>query len=331
MGRPRKTGLDYFPKDVNYWNDYKIMKLLNKYGTIGTAVYDIIISEVYRNGYYLEIPLDMLAMQIIRIIGNEWVKNAEVIIEIINFCGETGLFNSELLKKGIITSVGIQTRYEEVKTKSKTDKSKYWLLSDNKNENTGVFDAETGVFAEETPQKKTKMPQSKVKESKVKESKVKESKVKESKVCDESEKVSDTSEKENYTHTDNILNDEMSFNGYDDKCIPEETYTYSEHTHGINDIVIPCKDGNFRIDGKYYSQLKQQFPEMDIDRSVRKLSSYLRASPEKQRKIRNVTSYINMWLNQDNDDGKYRLNSGYQPTYDISLYESRSVVDEDWD
>ena len=106
---------------------------------------------------------------------------------------------------------------------------------------------------------------------------------------------------------------------------------HTVNTHGINDIVIPCKDGNFRIDGKYYSQLKQQFPEMDIDRSVRKLSSYLRASPEKQRKIRNVTSYINMWLNQDNDDGKYRLNSGYQPTYDISLYESRSVVDEDWD
>ena len=34
MARPPKTGLDYFPKDVDFYNDYKIMDLLEKYGQL---------------------------------------------------------------------------------------------------------------------------------------------------------------------------------------------------------------------------------------------------------------------------------------------------------
>ena len=30
MGRRAKTGLDYFPKDVNFYDDFKIMELLGE-------------------------------------------------------------------------------------------------------------------------------------------------------------------------------------------------------------------------------------------------------------------------------------------------------------
>ncbi len=53
MARPPKLGLDYFPKDVDFYNDYKIMDLLEKYGPVGTIIYDVILTEIYRNGYYL--------------------------------------------------------------------------------------------------------------------------------------------------------------------------------------------------------------------------------------------------------------------------------------
>lgn len=35
MGRPIKAGLSYFPKDVDYYEDFKIMDLMNEYGPLG--------------------------------------------------------------------------------------------------------------------------------------------------------------------------------------------------------------------------------------------------------------------------------------------------------
>ena len=51
MPRPKKTGLDYFPFDVDYWDDFKIMDLLNEYGPLGTTIYEIVLSRVYKKGY----------------------------------------------------------------------------------------------------------------------------------------------------------------------------------------------------------------------------------------------------------------------------------------
>ena len=75
MARPPKTGLDYFPKDVDFYNDYKIMDLLEKYGPVGTIIYDVILTEIYRNGYYLAEPIDRISTRIVRIIGAKWVQS----------------------------------------------------------------------------------------------------------------------------------------------------------------------------------------------------------------------------------------------------------------
>ncbi|MBQ2347775.1 MAG: DUF4373 domain-containing protein, partial [Clostridia bacterium] len=80
MARPRKKGLDYFPKDVDTWDNYKIIDLVNRYGPFGYCVYDIVRDEVYKNGYYLEIPLDRLAAIIVRKIGNRWVKDKNLVL-----------------------------------------------------------------------------------------------------------------------------------------------------------------------------------------------------------------------------------------------------------
>lgn len=167
MARPVKKGLSYFPKDVDFYNDYKIMDLLEKYGPIGVTVYDVILTEIYRHGYYLEEPIDRVAANVARIIGSKWVQK-RLVSQVILDCGDIGLFERNLLQHGVMTSVGIQRRYSTVTSRNKASKEKYWLIDEDgqpllnalKNqisaEETGVFDAETMVNDAEIPQKERK-------------------------------------------------------------------------------------------------------------------------------------------------------------------------------
>lgn len=68
MARPPKTGLDYISEECGFYK-YKIMDLLEKYGPVGTIIYDVILTEIYRNGYYLAEPIDRISTRIVRIIG----------------------------------------------------------------------------------------------------------------------------------------------------------------------------------------------------------------------------------------------------------------------
>ena len=174
MGRPPKTGLKYFPKEVDYYDDFKVIDLLNEYGPLGQTIYDIILCEVYRDkGYYLEIPLDKLAAKIIRIIGNRWVKNKDLVLQVIQYCADIGLFEKALLTQNVITSAGIQRRYSEVTVRNKVQKDRFWLIDKDGQpllsapEN-GVSVEKTGISVAETPVNESDNRQ---KESKEKESK----------------------------------------------------------------------------------------------------------------------------------------------------------------
>ena len=47
MGRPNKTGLDYFPLDVYFLKDKKLEALFNRMGPQALAVYLGILCKVY--------------------------------------------------------------------------------------------------------------------------------------------------------------------------------------------------------------------------------------------------------------------------------------------
>lgn len=167
MARPVKKGLSYFPKDVDFYNDYKIMDLLEKYGPIGVTVYDVILTEIYRHGYYLEEPIDRVAANVARIIGSKWVQK-RLVSQVILDCGDIGLFERNLLQHGVMTSVGIQRRYSTVTSRNKASKEKYWLIDEDGQpllnspqnkisaEETEVSNAETMVTDAEIPQKERK-------------------------------------------------------------------------------------------------------------------------------------------------------------------------------
>ena len=151
MARPCKTGLHYFPFDVDFFDDFKIMDLLNEYGTLGVLIYENILCKVYKNGYYLEIPLEKLAASIVRDIGNRWAKDKKLVLQVVQYCADIGLFNHDLLTQSVITSTGIQRRYQTVTVRSKLIKSKYWLLEKENDQEVLINVPSKKVNVAETP------------------------------------------------------------------------------------------------------------------------------------------------------------------------------------
>ena len=53
MGRNRKTGLDYFPFDVDTFQDIKIRKLIKYQSGKAVTVYALLLCLIYKGGYYM--------------------------------------------------------------------------------------------------------------------------------------------------------------------------------------------------------------------------------------------------------------------------------------
>ena len=102
-----KTGFDYYNLDTNRYQDIKIKRLKKDFKTAGIAVYDYILCEIYRvKGCFL-VWDESTAFNVA-----EYLRLKEsVVLEIVRYCGVVGLFNKELLSRGIITSAAIQRRY----------------------------------------------------------------------------------------------------------------------------------------------------------------------------------------------------------------------------
>ena len=211
MARPKKTGLDFYYKDVHEMDDYRIMDLMDKYGAVGYVVLDMAMSCIYRNGYYLEIPINRLAAYIRRYIAGSCPQTGKDIAEIITYCGELGIFDRELLSRSVLTSREIQEHYSCVSARRKADRSRYWLLPETTDKpseerpspaetdipaaeitmnvtetdinaaETDINAAETRINAAETKINAAIIPQSKANKSKANESKANETKPNESK------------------------------------------------------------------------------------------------------------------------------------------------------
>ena len=65
MARPKKTGLDYFPFDVDFFNDEKIEAISGEFGIKGEIVAIKLLAAIYRNGYFIEWS-EMLQMKMLK-------------------------------------------------------------------------------------------------------------------------------------------------------------------------------------------------------------------------------------------------------------------------
>lgn len=132
MARPLKKGCTYFPSDVDIYSDFKIIDLLNEYGPLGYTVYDWVLRRVYQEGYYLQTDLNQLCTFFARDVGSKWIRNKEIVRQVIHYCADLDLFDKDLLAQNVITSVGIQRRYLEITARRKQSNklSKFCVLPD---------------------------------------------------------------------------------------------------------------------------------------------------------------------------------------------------------
>ena len=179
-GAPNRKDLDYFPKMVNFYEDDKIFDLLDEYGPLGVTIYDCILTIVYSNGYFANLSKDKLSKMVIRKIGNKWIKSQKVVVQVIDYCADLGLFEKDLMLQNIITSVGIQKRYYKIAVKLMKRQlytKEYWLLDENgepllKSPISRINSEENGINSEEIRYSSEESPL-KIKETKIKQTKEK--------------------------------------------------------------------------------------------------------------------------------------------------------------
>ncbi len=119
MANRTKSGLDYFPLDVNFFSDIKCRKMIRKYGSDAITLYLYLLCRIYEDGYYIELDEDLMFF------AAETLKLDENLVnEMLNFMLKIGIFDENLAKKEkLLTSKGIQIRYFEIAKISRRKKS----------------------------------------------------------------------------------------------------------------------------------------------------------------------------------------------------------------
>lgn len=110
-----KTGLNYYGVDTDRYMDLRVRRLVKDHGCRGLAVYDYLLCEVYRVQGCFAVWDESTAFNVAEYFG---LKESNV-LEIVKYCGAVGLFDKELLSRGIITSASIQRRYLEMCSRAK--------------------------------------------------------------------------------------------------------------------------------------------------------------------------------------------------------------------
>lgn len=115
MGRLAKKGLEYFPMDIDMFQDIRIRKLIKYQGGASVSVYTLLLCLIYKDGYYMRWDNE-LPFIVSEITGLE----EKHISEVIKCCLSIGLFDKNLYEKEkVLTSRSIQQRYCNIKRLNK--------------------------------------------------------------------------------------------------------------------------------------------------------------------------------------------------------------------
>lgn len=159
MGRPIKSGLDYFPVDTTFDDTIELLQAECGIRAIGLLIK--LWQKIYRNGYYLEWNEDIALL----FSQQNGIQTSEL-NEFLKVCFRRKIFCEKLNKEyKILTSAGIQKRFLQISKGSKRTFipfiKEYKLVN---SEFTAIITEETSINSENSAQ-------SKVKESKEKKSK----------------------------------------------------------------------------------------------------------------------------------------------------------------
>ena len=164
MARPIKQGLDYFPLDVDFFNDDKIQLIEAEFGIKGTYIAIRLLTKIYFEGYYYEWSADKCLL-LTKNIGTESVSNV-LVNEVVNGLIRRGIFSNSIFNQfNILTSTGIQKRFLNAISRRTIIPiiKEIWLIPIPKNINVNIYSINDDINSINVGNS----TQSKVKESKV--------------------------------------------------------------------------------------------------------------------------------------------------------------------
>ena len=134
LARPNKSGLSYFPLDVDFFEDPKIKILRARYGRDGIVFYIYLLCEIYRQGYYIQVDDDFEY-----IISDDLKMDQNKAKQVLNFLLSRSLFDNTLFQSDkVLTSAGIQRRFQlavkERARKNPIEVGRFWLLKKGETE-----------------------------------------------------------------------------------------------------------------------------------------------------------------------------------------------------
>lgn len=171
MARPQKTGIEYFPFDVDFFTDDKIQLIEAEFDIKGSFVAIRLLCKIYKEGYFYKWGSDE-SLLFAKNIGSERVSKGAV-DEIVRGLLKRGFFDITVYNKfQVLTSAGIQKRFLQATQERKSVNiiEDYWLLDEPKGDKYTVFTMENGVIR---PKNKVNLPNNEVNPPNSTQSKVK--------------------------------------------------------------------------------------------------------------------------------------------------------------
>lgn len=154
MARPNKEGLDYFPLDIDIFEDEKIEAIAGEFGIKGELAVIKLLCAVYKKGYFI-VWNDLTKATLLKRLPG---VSKELLDQIVARLVAWEFFNEDLFNSAkVLTSENIQAVYFEAIKRRKSPKPTKYVI------NAGINPQGTGVNDDINPQ-------SKVKETKVNQS-----------------------------------------------------------------------------------------------------------------------------------------------------------------
>lgn len=167
MARTIKTGLDYYPFDVDFFTDEKIEFVSARFGSKGELITIKLLCKIYRNGYYSTWNDDDAIMFAKRVGDCTPALVNDVIAELV----KRGFFEKDIFNSfKVLTSRGIQRRYFDAVERRKhvTVEEEFLLIDVTKYINVNIISNNVNI----NKKKDNGGTQRKEKESKEEKSKV---------------------------------------------------------------------------------------------------------------------------------------------------------------
>ncbi len=142
MARPLENGIDYFPLNVDFFDDKENIKpIISQFGADGIALLMYLYCDIYKNGFYSNINDDFL-----HVASMDLRMNYNKIGQMLNNFLARSLFDKTLYQTvKVLTAPGIQRRYQlAIKERVRKRKApvivdkKYWLIPEMEIEEVSV-------------------------------------------------------------------------------------------------------------------------------------------------------------------------------------------------